>query len=137
VCLRCDCVCWMCLCVSEAHHCWMVPLRQVTDSQQQKEGGDLIKPKKLPNPDLASHQHRALHHELLFCQRRGLLPRRKPELQCVLEQKRREQHKQRERALRPPSDLEAKLRTRRQRIQVLRNFKSCNNGGDVTEKYNP
>uniref|UniRef100_A0AAX7V7Z2 Uncharacterized protein n=1 Tax=Astatotilapia calliptera TaxID=8154 RepID=A0AAX7V7Z2_ASTCA len=31
---------------------------------------DLIKPRKLPNPVLASHQHRALHQELLFCHRR-------------------------------------------------------------------
>lgn len=54
----------------------------------------------------------------MFCvSRRGLLPRKKPELQCVLEHRQREQHKQRELALRPPSDLEAKLRTRQQRIQ--------------------
>uniref|UniRef100_A0A669ELH6 Uncharacterized protein n=2 Tax=Oreochromis TaxID=8139 RepID=A0A669ELH6_ORENI len=33
-------------------------------------GFDLIKPRKLPNPVLASHQHRALHQELLFCHRR-------------------------------------------------------------------
>ncbi|XP_070759049.1 protein FAM107B [Enoplosus armatus] len=101
----------------ERHHCWMVPPRQVTASQQQ-EGGDLIEPRKLPNPILASHQHRALHQELLLCHRRGLLPREKPELQRVLEHKQREQHKQRELALSPPSDLEVKLRIRRQRIQV-------------------
>uniref|UniRef100_A0A3P8S7A3 Uncharacterized protein n=1 Tax=Amphiprion percula TaxID=161767 RepID=A0A3P8S7A3_AMPPE len=78
---------------------------------------DLIKPRKLPNPILASHQHRALHQELLFCHRRGVLPRRKPELQCVLEHKQREQRKQREVAIHPPSDLEVKLRTRLQRLQ--------------------
>ncbi|XP_035517242.1 protein FAM107B [Morone saxatilis] len=94
----------------------MVPPRQVTESQQQ-EGGDLIKP-MLPNPVLASHQHRALHRELLFCYRRGLLPRKQPELQRVLEQKQREQHKQRELALCPPSDLEVKLCTRQQRMQM-------------------
>uniref|UniRef100_A0A3B5A716 Uncharacterized protein n=1 Tax=Stegastes partitus TaxID=144197 RepID=A0A3B5A716_9TELE len=34
------------------------------------EDDDLIKPRKLPNPILASHQHGALHQELLFCHRR-------------------------------------------------------------------
>ncbi|XP_059186150.1 protein FAM107B [Centropristis striata] len=101
----------------ETHHCWMVLPHQVTESPQH-EGDDLIQPKKLPNPILAFHQHRDLHGELLFCHRRGLLPRRKPELQFVLENKRREQHKQRELALCPPSDLEVKLRTRQQRIEV-------------------
>ncbi|XP_019941993.2 protein FAM107B-like isoform X1 [Paralichthys olivaceus] len=100
----------------ERHHCWMVQPHQVIESQQQD--GDLIKPRKLPNPIVASHQHRALHQELLFCHRRGLLPRRKPELQCVLEHKQREQHKQRELALHPPSDLEVKLRAMQQRSQV-------------------
>lgn len=47
----------------------MVPSHQVTENQQQ-EDSDLIKPRKLPNPVLASHQHRALHQELLFCHRR-------------------------------------------------------------------
>ncbi|XP_041818452.1 protein FAM107B [Chelmon rostratus] len=101
----------------ERHHCWMVPPHQVTGGQHQ-EGGDFIKPRKLSNPILASHQHAALHRELLFCHRRGLLPRRKPELQCVLEHKQRERHKQREQALSPPSDLEVKLRTRQQKMQV-------------------
>lgn len=52
---------------------------------------------------------------------RGLLPRRKPELQCVLEQKWREKQKQRELLLSAPSDLEAKLRQRRQKIQAVSN----------------
>nr|XP_046240211.1 uncharacterized protein si:ch211-160o17.6 [Scatophagus argus] len=100
------------------HCCWMIPPCQVKENQQQQEGGDLISPRKLPNPVRASYQHRALHRELLFCHRRGLLPRRKPELQCVLEHKQREQDKQRELALCPPSDLEVKLHTRQQKIQV-------------------
>ncbi|XP_073324153.1 protein FAM107B [Pagrus major] len=101
----------------EGHHCWTVPPHQGIECRQQ-EGSDLIQPRKLPHPILASRQHRALHQELLFCHRRGLLPRSKPELQCVLDHKRREQHKQRELALCPPSDLEVKLRTRKQKIQV-------------------
>ncbi|KAF0035127.1 hypothetical protein F2P81_012885 [Scophthalmus maximus] len=49
---------------------------------------------------------------------RGLLPKRKSELQLVLEHKQREQHKQGELALHPPSDFEEKLRAMQQRIQV-------------------
>ncbi|XP_075870300.1 protein FAM107B [Nelusetta ayraudi] len=92
--------------------------RMVPESQQQV-GGDLVKPQKLPNPIIASQQHRALHQELLLCHRWGLLPRRKPELQCVLEQKWRERQKQRELLLSASSDLEVKLRQRRQKIQAL------------------
>ncbi|XP_075318177.1 protein FAM107B [Odontesthes bonariensis] len=92
----------------------MIPPHKVTENQQQEED-ELIKPQKLINPMLASLQLRALHQELLFCCRRGVLPRRKPELQRVLEHKRREQ--KRELALSPPSDLEMKLRARQQRTQ--------------------
>uniref|UniRef100_A0A665WWZ3 Si:ch211-160o17.6 n=1 Tax=Echeneis naucrates TaxID=173247 RepID=A0A665WWZ3_ECHNA len=81
------------------------------------EGSDLIKPRKLPNPIMASCQHRALHQELLFCHRRCLLPRVKPELMHVLEHRQRERHEQAELARHPPSDLEVKLRMRQQRIQ--------------------
>uniref|UniRef100_A0A671WH77 Uncharacterized protein n=1 Tax=Sparus aurata TaxID=8175 RepID=A0A671WH77_SPAAU len=71
----------------------MVPPHQGTEGRQQ-EGSDLIQPRRLPHPILASHQHRALHRELLFCHRRGLLPRSKPELLCVLDNKRTEQNLQ-------------------------------------------
>ncbi|XP_047188779.1 protein FAM107B-like isoform X3 [Scophthalmus maximus] len=107
-------------CVSTiAHRChkkWVFEI-EVIETQQQ-EDGDLIRARKLPNPVLASHQCRALHQELLFCHRRGLLPKRKSELQLVLEHKQREQHKQGELALHPPSDFEEKLRAMQQRIQV-------------------
>ncbi|MEQ2236964.1 hypothetical protein ILYODFUR_018035 [Ilyodon furcidens] len=97
--------------------CWMSPPHQVIENQQQEED-DLIKPQKLINPILASLQRRALHQELLFCHRRGMLPRKKPELERVLESKNREQLKKRELALQPRSDLEVKLRRRLQRIQL-------------------
>ncbi|XP_029948533.1 protein FAM107B [Salarias fasciatus] len=100
----------------DRYHCLAASPCQGTDSQQQQEDDDLIKPRKLPNPILASRQHRALHQELIFCHRRGLLPRRRPELQCVLEVKQKERHRQRELALHPPSDLEVKLRSRQQKI---------------------
>lgn len=49
----------------------------------------------------------------------GLLPRAKSELQRVMERKQREQHRQREMSLYPPSDLEIKLCLRQQRIQTV------------------
>ncbi|MED6245759.1 hypothetical protein ATANTOWER_007660 [Ataeniobius toweri] len=97
--------------------CWMSPPHQVIENQQQEED-DLIKPQKLINPILASLHRRALHQELLFCHRQGMLPRKKPELERVLESKNREQLKKRELALQPRSDLEVKLRRRQQRIQL-------------------
>ncbi|MEQ2201190.1 hypothetical protein XENOCAPTIV_008806 [Xenoophorus captivus] len=97
--------------------CWMSPPHQVIENQQQEED-DLIKLQKLINPILASLQRRALHQELLFCHRPGMLPRKKPELERVLESKNREQLKKRELALQPRSNLEVKLRRRQQRIQL-------------------
>lgn len=52
------------LCVAEG----LGPCRMVPESQQQV-GGDLVKAHKLPNPIMASQQHRALHQELLLCYR--------------------------------------------------------------------
>ncbi|XP_024916206.1 protein FAM107B [Cynoglossus semilaevis] len=98
----------------DRHPGWMLRPQQVTQSQQQKDGDLTL----LPNPVLASNQHRLLHQELLFCHRRGLLPRAKSELQRVMERKQREQHRQREMSLYPPSDLEIKLCLRQQRIQT-------------------
>uniref|UniRef100_A0A8C2EL57 Si:ch211-160o17.6 n=1 Tax=Cyprinus carpio TaxID=7962 RepID=A0A8C2EL57_CYPCA len=88
-----------------------------TASQQTTEGqDDLIRPKKLFNPVLESSSRRALHHELLVRHRWGLLPEEKPELKRVLEQRRLEQHREREQASHPPSDLEQELHKRRQRL---------------------
>lgn len=56
-------------CVTEGDVNRTVPPLQETDSQQQV-GADCIQPRKLPNPVMASNQHRALHQELLFCHRR-------------------------------------------------------------------
>ncbi|XP_037535018.1 protein FAM107B-like [Nematolebias whitei] len=95
---------------TDRSHCWMDSPRQVTENQQEED--ELIKPQKLMNPVQASLQRRALHQELLFCHRRGVLPGRKPELQRVLENKKMEQLKKRE--LQPPSDLEVKLRRRQE-----------------------
>ncbi|KAM6927788.1 protein FAM107B [Xenentodon cancila] len=118
----------------DRHHCWIIPPYQPIGNQQQEED-DLIKPQKLINPILASLQHRALHQELLFCYTRGVLPRTRPELQRVLEQKKREEHRKQELALHPLSDLEVKLRTRQQRIRLyeLEEQRRCESLKNVPE----
>ncbi|XP_016094444.1 protein FAM107B isoform X2 [Sinocyclocheilus grahami] len=88
-----------------------------TASQQASEGqDDLIRPKKLFNPVLESSSRRGLHRELLVSHRWGLLPEEKPELKRVLEQRRLEQHREREQASHLPSDLEQELHKRSQRL---------------------
>uniref|UniRef100_A0A672NRY3 Protein FAM107B-like n=1 Tax=Sinocyclocheilus grahami TaxID=75366 RepID=A0A672NRY3_SINGR len=91
-----------------------------TASQQASEGqDDLIRPKKLFNPVLESSSRRGLHRELLVSLKtvcRGLLPEEKPELKRVLEQRRLEQHREREQASHLPSDLEQELHKRSQRL---------------------
>uniref|UniRef100_A0AAA9SGX4 Actin-associated protein FAM107A n=1 Tax=Bos taurus TaxID=9913 RepID=A0AAA9SGX4_BOVIN len=52
---------------------------------------ELIKPKKLLNPVKASRNHQEMHRELLMNHRRGLGVDSKPELQRVLEHRRRNQ----------------------------------------------
>ncbi|XP_006169213.1 actin-associated protein FAM107A isoform X1 [Tupaia chinensis] len=52
---------------------------------------ELIKPKKLLNPVKASRSHQEMHRELLMNHRRGLGVDSKPELQRVLEHRRRNQ----------------------------------------------
>uniref|UniRef100_A0ABM5G7C8 Protein FAM107B-like isoform X2 n=1 Tax=Pogona vitticeps TaxID=103695 RepID=A0ABM5G7C8_9SAUR len=84
---------------------------QVSESHR-----SLIEPKKLPNPVKESRHHRELHRELLFTQRRGLLPEHKPELQRVLEARRIRQLKQQEQNQKPLTDLEEELRKRQQKL---------------------
>ncbi|KAG9330713.1 hypothetical protein JZ751_022388 [Albula glossodonta] len=52
---------------------------------------DLIQPKKLINPVKSSRNHQDLHRELLMNQKRGLSPQNKPELQKVMEKRKRDQ----------------------------------------------
>uniref|UniRef100_A0A673KGH9 Si:ch211-160o17.6 n=1 Tax=Sinocyclocheilus rhinocerous TaxID=307959 RepID=A0A673KGH9_9TELE len=87
-----------------------------TDIQATEGQDDLIRPKKLFNPVLESSSRRGLHRELLVSHRWGLLPEKKPELKRVLDQRRLEQHREREQASHPPSDLEQELHKRRQRL---------------------
>ncbi|KAK3512901.1 hypothetical protein QTP70_028974, partial [Hemibagrus guttatus] len=92
--------------------------RSETVAQQQTmENHDhLIRPKKPSNPVSESPSHRVLHRELRVSHRWGLLPAEKCELQRVMEQRRLEQQREREQALRPLTDLEQELSKRRQRL---------------------
>ncbi|XP_066500916.1 protein FAM107B [Hoplias malabaricus] len=73
--------------------------------------------RKLTGSPIECPSHYNLHKELLLSHKRGLLLEEKPELKRVLEQRRLEQHREQELALRPPSDLEQELRKRQQRLQ--------------------
>ncbi|KAK6303183.1 hypothetical protein J4Q44_G00256370 [Coregonus suidteri] len=69
---------------------------------------------KLNGSTVETPSHHDLHRELLLSTKRGLLPGEKPELKRVLEQRRLEQHREQELALRPPLELETELRKRQQ-----------------------
>ncbi|KAF3688888.1 Protein FAM107B [Channa argus] len=84
---------------------------------------DLIQPKKLINPVKSSRNHQDLHRELLMNQKRGLAPQNKPELQKVLEKRKREQilkaQKEEQEAHKKRSDLEIELMKRQQKLEQL------------------
>ncbi|XP_029942629.1 protein FAM107B-like [Salarias fasciatus] len=86
----------------------------------QSEDVELIKPRKLQNPVKSSRSHQELHRELLS--RRGCVEM-KPELQRVLESRKREQlirqRKQEDDAHRKMSPLEAELRKRHDKLDEL------------------
>ncbi|XP_008406450.1 protein FAM107B-like isoform X2 [Poecilia reticulata] len=89
------------------------------------EDEDLIKPKKLLNPVKASRSHQELHRELLSsCRRGGSGVETKPELQRVLESRKRDQlirqRKQEEEAHRKISPLEAELLKRHMKLEEVR-----------------
>ncbi|EPY81027.1 hypothetical protein CB1_000762002 [Camelus ferus] len=84
---------------------------------------ELIKPKKLLNPVKASRSHQELHRELLMNHRRGLGVDSKPELQRVLEHRRRNQlikkKKEELEAKRLQCPFEQELLRRQQRLNQL------------------
>ncbi|XP_043564132.1 protein FAM107B-like isoform X2 [Chiloscyllium plagiosum] len=84
---------------------------------------ELIRPKKLLNPVKASRSHQELHRELLMNQKRGLGSENKPELQRVLEYRRRDQlirqRKEEEEARKIKSPFELQLQKRQQRLEQL------------------
>ncbi|XP_077459475.1 protein FAM107B-like [Stigmatopora argus] len=86
---------------------------------------DLITPRKLLNPVKSSRSHQELHRELMSsCRRSGFrVESAKPELQRVLEARRRDQmigeRKREEEARRKISPLEAELRKRQRALQEM------------------
>ncbi|XP_007251024.1 protein FAM107B isoform X1 [Astyanax mexicanus] len=84
---------------------------------------ELIKPKKLINPVKTSRNHQDLHRELLMNQKRGLAPQNKPELQKVMEKRKRDQvlkaQKEEQEAHKKQSDLEIELMKRQQKLEQL------------------
>uniref|UniRef100_A0A3Q4B0Q8 Uncharacterized protein n=1 Tax=Mola mola TaxID=94237 RepID=A0A3Q4B0Q8_MOLML len=84
---------------------------------------ELIKPKKLINPVKNSRNHQDLHRELLMNHKRGLSPQNKPELQKVLEKRKREQvlkaQKEEQEAHKKSSDLEIELMKRQQKLEWI------------------
>ncbi|KAK9529672.1 hypothetical protein VZT92_013751 [Zoarces viviparus] len=89
------------------------------------EEDDLIKPKKLVNPVKASKSHQELHRELMSSCKRGsgTSVEAKPELQRVLESRKRDQlikqRKREEEACKKVSPLEAELLKRHQKLDEL------------------
>ncbi|XP_069483939.1 protein FAM107B isoform X2 [Ambystoma mexicanum] len=83
---------------------------------------ELIRPKKMVNPVKISRNHQDLHRELLMNQKMGIAPQNKPELQKVMEKRKRDQvvkqHKEEE-ALKKKSDFEIELQKRQQKLEQL------------------
>ncbi|XP_029473268.1 protein FAM107B isoform X1 [Rhinatrema bivittatum] len=83
---------------------------------------ELIRPKKMVNPVKTSRNHQDLHRELLMNQKRGLAPQNKPELQKVMEKRKRDQvikQQKEEEAQKKKSDLEIELQKRQQKLEQL------------------
>ncbi|CAL9706598.1 unnamed protein product [Knipowitschia caucasica] len=85
---------------------------------------DIIQPRKLSNPVRESKSHRELHRELLTqCKRSGDMVEVKPELQRVLDSRRREQRlsirRQEEEAHKKLSPLEQELKRRKGILEEL------------------
>ncbi|XP_056292604.1 protein FAM107B-like isoform X2 [Pseudoliparis swirei] len=95
------------------------------DYLEEDEDEDLIKPKKLVNPVKASKSHQELHRELMSSCKRGsgVSVETKPELQRVLDSRKRDQlmkkRKQEEEERRKISPLEAELLKRHQKLDEL------------------
>ncbi|XP_053572471.1 protein FAM107B [Bombina bombina] len=87
----------------------------------ESENGDLIRPHKIINPVKTSRNHQDLHRELLMNQKRGLSPQNKPELQKVMEKRKRDQiiKQQKEEAEQKKSDFEIELQKRHQKLEEM------------------
>uniref|UniRef100_A0ACB8FQK0 Uncharacterized protein n=1 Tax=Sphaerodactylus townsendi TaxID=933632 RepID=A0ACB8FQK0_9SAUR len=87
-----------------------------------EDNPELIRPQKLINPVKSSRNHQDLHRELRMNQKRGLAPQNKPELQKVMERRKRDQfikQQKEEEARKKKSDLEIELLKRQQKLEQL------------------
>ncbi|XP_053321313.1 protein FAM107B isoform X2 [Spea bombifrons] len=87
----------------------------------ESDNPELIKPHKLINPVKISRNHQDLHRELLMNQKRGLSPQNKPELQKVMEKRKRDQviKQQKEQAEQKKTEFEIELQKRHQMLEEL------------------
>ncbi|XP_039213448.1 protein FAM107B isoform X2 [Crotalus tigris] len=94
-----------------------------------EDNPELIKPQKLINPVKTSRNHQDLHRELRMNQKRGLAPQNKPELQKVMERRKRDQvfKQKEEEAQKKKSDLEIELLKRQQKLEQVRGEKRSSN----------
>ncbi|XP_061418944.1 protein FAM107B [Lethenteron reissneri] len=93
--------------------------RTMSDPDYPDECPDLIKPKKLMSPLHTSPSYKELTRELIMNQKQGVLLRTKPELQKVMEQRRRDQHFHQRNldAQRPKSMFDVELLKRYEKIE--------------------
>ncbi|XP_078250398.1 protein FAM107B isoform X1 [Pogona vitticeps] len=86
-----------------------------------EDNPELIRPQKLVNPVKSSRNHQDLHRELRMNQKRGLAPQNKPELQKVMERRKRDLvfKQKEEEAQKKKSDLEIELLKRQQKLEQL------------------
>ncbi|KAK1169111.1 protein FAM107B-like isoform X1 [Acipenser oxyrinchus oxyrinchus] len=93
----------------------------MADPDYDDDGDELVKPKKLINPVKTSRNHQDLHRELLMNQKRGLAIQNKPELQKVMERRKRDQvvKEKEEEAVKKMSALEIELMKRQQKLEQI------------------
>ncbi|MBN3276166.1 F107B protein, partial [Polyodon spathula] len=93
----------------------------MADPDYDDDSDELVKPKKLINPVKTSRNHQDLHRELLMNQKRGLAIQNKPELQKVMERRKRDQvvKEKEEEAVKKMSALEIELMKRQQKLEQI------------------
>ncbi|NP_001087465.1 family with sequence similarity 107 member B S homeolog [Xenopus laevis] len=82
---------------------------------------ELIQPHKLVNPVKVSRNHQDLHRELRMNQKIGLSPQNKPELQKVMEKRKRDQiiKQQKGEAEQKKTEFEKELQKRHQMLDEM------------------
>ncbi|XP_049480585.1 protein FAM107B isoform X3 [Panthera uncia] len=105
---------------SDLKDAYLIPRNIMAEPDYMEDDNpELIRPQKLVNPVKTSRNHQDLHRELLMNQKRGLAPQNKPELQKVMEKRKRDQviKQKEEEAQKKKSDLEIELLKRQQKLE--------------------